>query len=112
MFFFFFFLVEIRKSYISLRNREPMPINLKAQDLQKEVLLAAKSTHMNFMKGNCYAVKIATTGQTDTAAFENFMSAYTSIAQATPGGEEAIRSLQIKTANSVSLPIYENNEQY
>ncbi|RCH88183.1 Ribosomal L1 domain-containing protein 1 [Rhizopus azygosporus] len=89
------------------KRREPMPINLKAEDLQKEVLLAAKSTFMNFMTGSCYAVRIATTGQTDTIAYENFMSAYKKIAAATPGGEEAIRSLQIKTANSTSLPIYE-----
>ncbi|CAO3659005.1 unnamed protein product [Rhizopus stolonifer] len=92
------------------KRREPIPIDLKGKDLQKEVLLTAKSTYMNFTRGSCYAVKIATTGQTDVAAFENLMFAYKKIALATPGGEDAIRSLQIKTANSISLPIYEHNE--
>ncbi|KAI9261160.1 ribosomal protein L1/ribosomal biogenesis protein [Sporodiniella umbellata] len=92
------------------KRREPMPIDLKAKDLQKEILLSAKSTYMNFRKGSCYAVKIATTGQTDTIAFENLMSGYKKIVLASPGGEDAIRSLQIKTANSISLPIYEHNE--
>jgi ribosome biogenesis protein UTP30 len=82
-------------------------VDLRKTDVQKEVLRAAKSTYMNFHTGSCYAVKIATIAQADTEAYENFMGAYKKIALATPGGEEAIRSFQIKTANSISLPLYE-----
>ncbi|RCH84992.1 Ribosomal L1 domain-containing protein 1, partial [Rhizopus stolonifer] len=89
------------------KRREPIPIDLHKPDLQKEVLRTAKSTYMNFHTGSCYAVKIATTGQDDKIAFENFMSAYDKIVAATPGGYDNIRSFQIKTANSISLPIYD-----
>ncbi|KAI8976042.1 ribosomal protein L1/ribosomal biogenesis protein [Pilobolus umbonatus] len=94
------------------KRREPIPIDLRKTDLQKEVLRAAKSTYMNFQSGSCYAVRIATTGQSEQIAFENFMGAYKKIAMATPGKERAIRSLQIKTANSVSLPVYDADTDY
>lgn len=67
---------------------------------------------MNFHTGNCYAIRIATTAQDATIAFENFMSAYNKIIAAIPGGEDNIRSFQIKTANSTSLPVYDANTDY
>ncbi|KAI7905297.1 ribosomal protein L1/ribosomal biogenesis protein [Cokeromyces recurvatus] len=94
------------------KRREPIPIDIYKPDLQKEILRTAKSTYMNFHTGSCYAVKIATTMQSYQIAFENFMSAYQKIIEATPGGEENIRSFQIKTANSTSLPIYDVKEDY
>lgn len=89
------------------KRREPIPIDLRKPDLQKEILRTAKSTYMNFHTGSCYAIRIATTAQDDKIAFENFMSAYEKIIQAVPGGETNIRSFQIKTADSVSLPVYD-----
>jgi ribosome biogenesis protein UTP30 len=72
---------------------------------------------MNFHTGSQHAIKIATTAQDDKIAFENFMSAYQKIISVTPGEEANIRSFQIKTANSVSLPLYDAktdfvNEEY
>ncbi|OBZ82607.1 putative ribosome biogenesis protein C8F11.04 [Choanephora cucurbitarum] len=93
------------------KRREPIPIDLHKPDLQKEILRTAKSTYMNFHFGSCYAVKIATTAQNATVAFENFMSAYKKVVAATPGGVENIRSFQIKTSNSVSLPIYDATQE-
>lgn len=76
-------------------------------DLQKEVLRTAKSTYMNFHTGSCYAIRIATTAQDPKIALENFMSAYDKIIDVIPGTERNIRSFQIKTANSTSLPVYD-----
>lgn len=89
------------------KRREPIPIDLNKPDLQKEILRAAKSTYMNFHTGSCYAIRIASTAQDDKIAFENFMSAYEKIISVTPGQDDNIRSLQIKTGNSVSLPLYD-----
>ncbi|KAI8385750.1 ribosomal protein L1/ribosomal biogenesis protein [Blakeslea trispora] len=94
------------------KRREPIPVDLHRPDLQKEILRTAKSTFMNFHLGSCYAVKIATLAQTPTIAFENFMSAYEKIVEATPGGVDNIRSFQIKTSHSISLPIYDAVEEY
>ncbi|KAI8971429.1 ribosomal protein L1/ribosomal biogenesis protein [Mycotypha africana] len=94
------------------KRREPIPIDVYHPDFQKEVLRTAKSTYMNFHTGSCYAIRIASTRQTDTIAFENFTSAYQKIIAVIPGGEDNIRSLQIKTANSTSLPLYDAEVDY
>jgi ribosome biogenesis protein UTP30 len=105
-------LSRLYKYLIKPSIREPIPIDIRKQDLQKEILRTAKSTYMNFHTGTVHAIKIATTSQDDTIAFENFMSAYKKIIEATPGGEDNIRSFQIKTANSISLPLYDAKEDY
>lgn len=94
------------------KRREPIPIDLNKPDLQKEILRAAKSTYMNFHTGSCYAIRIATTAQDDKVAFENFMSAYEKIVSVTPGQDSNIRSFQIKTANSTSLPLYDAQSDF
>ncbi|KAI8376422.1 uncharacterized protein BYT42DRAFT_498217, partial [Radiomyces spectabilis] len=87
-----------------------IPVDLTKKDTQKEVLRAVKSTYMNFRKGSQYAVKIATMAQNETQAFENFMGAYEKIVAAVPGGAPNVRSLQIKCAESTSLPVYDAEE--
>lgn len=67
---------------------------------------------MNFHTGNSHAIRIATTAQDATVAFENFMSAYEKIIASIPGGEDNIRSFQIKTNNSTSLPVYDAKTDY
>ncbi|GAA5802900.1 hypothetical protein HPULCUR_008375 [Helicostylum pulchrum] len=94
------------------KRREPIPIDLNKPDLQKEILRTAKSTFMNFHTGSCHAIRIATTGQDPTIAFENLMSAYEKIVAAVPGGDRNIRSFQIKTANSTSLPVYDASTDF
>ncbi|CAO0792682.1 unnamed protein product [Mucor circinelloides] len=94
------------------KRREPIPIELFKPDLQKEILRTAKSTYMNFHTGNSHAIRIATTAQDATIAFENFMSAYEKIIAVIPGGEDNIRSFQIKTNNSTSLPVYDAKTDY
>lgn len=80
--------------------------------MQKEILRTAKSTYMNFHTGTSHAIRISTTAQDDQVAFENFMSAYEKIIKAVPGGETNIRSFQIKTSDSISLPLYEAEIDY
>lgn len=92
--------------------REPIPIDIMKQDFQKEVLRTAKSTYMNFHNGTCYAIKIATIEQTDKIAYENFKSTYKKIIDTIPGGEDNIRSFQIKTSESTSLPVYDAETDY
>ncbi|KAG1106705.1 hypothetical protein G6F42_016646 [Rhizopus arrhizus] len=105
-----FDMLMAEKSIIT--DLEPIPIELFKPDLQKEILRTAKSTYMNFHTGNSHAIRIATTAQDATIAFENFMSAYEKIIAVIPGGEDNIRSFQIKTNNSTSLPVYDAKTDY
>ncbi|KAI8149197.1 ribosomal protein L1/ribosomal biogenesis protein [Fennellomyces sp. T-0311] len=93
------------------KRKEPMPVDLRAEDLQKEILRAVRSTYMHFNYGKFYAVRIATTGQSDIQAFENCIEALPHILKGVVGGSKNIRSLQIKTSESMSLPLYEDGEQ-
>ncbi|KAL1933233.1 hypothetical protein VTP01DRAFT_7323 [Rhizomucor pusillus] len=92
------------------KRKEPMPFDFSAADLQKEVLAAARSTYMHFNYGTCYALKIATTALNHFQAFENFINALPDIVKGVYGGSENIRSLQVKTAESASLPLYDANQ--
>ncbi|ORZ04896.1 ribosomal protein L1/ribosomal biogenesis protein [Absidia repens] len=85
----------------------PLVINLKDTDLQKQVIHTIHTTYMNFRKGDYHAIKIAITGQTVKQAYENIINAIDSIVANVPGGVDNVRSLSIKTSDSISLPIYE-----
>ena len=54
----------------------------------------------------CSAIKVAHTGQTTEQAVENVVSAVSEIARIVPRGWNNIQSLNLKTSDSVSLPIY------
>ncbi|KAL0079657.1 ribosomal protein L1/ribosomal biogenesis protein [Phycomyces blakesleeanus] len=93
------------------KRREPLPLDLKKKDIQKEVIRAVKSTFMDFHTGSCYSVKIASTMLNETQALENLLGCISNIVKETEGGAENIRSLMIKTADSLSLPVYEAEEE-
>ncbi|KAI9485108.1 ribosomal protein L1/ribosomal biogenesis protein [Zychaea mexicana] len=93
------------------KRKEPMPVDLTKEDLQKEILRAVRSTYMHFNYGNYYAIKIATTGQSDLQAFENCIEALPHILKGVYGGSKNIRSLHIKTSESTSLPVYEGGQK-
>ena len=52
------------------------------------------------------AIKVAHTGQTIEQSVENVVSAVSEIAKIVPRGWNNIQSLNLKTSDSISLPIY------
>ncbi|KAF7731737.1 hypothetical protein EC973_008251 [Apophysomyces ossiformis] len=89
------------------KRKEPIPVDLTKKDIQKEIRKAAKSTYMNFHTGSCCAIKLASTEHNMIQAYENLIESIETIVKTVPGGAENIRSLQVKTAESTSLPVYE-----
>jgi ribosome biogenesis protein UTP30 len=57
------------------------------------------------------SIKIAVAGQTAKQAYENIINAIDTIVANLPGGVENLRSLFIKTSDSISLPIYQYTKQ-
>lgn len=55
---------------------------------------------------HCSAIKVAHTGQTIEQSVENVVSAVSEIAKIVPRGWNNIQSLNLKTSDSISLPIY------
>lgn len=61
---------------------------------------------------NVYSgIKIATTALNESQAFDNLMTGLPDIIKGVPGGLDNIRSLQIKTSESISFTIYEKSIQ-
>ena len=54
----------------------------------------------------CSAIKVAHTGQTIEQSVENVVRAVSEIAKIVPRGWNNIQSLNLKTSDSISLPIY------
>ncbi|KAI7875706.1 ribosomal protein L1 [Lichtheimia hyalospora FSU 10163] len=93
------------------KRKEPMMVDLTASELQKEILRALRSTYMHFIQGSYYGIKIASTALNESQAFDNLMTGLAEIIKGVPGGFDNIRSLQIKTAESISFTVYEKNSQ-
>ena len=55
---------------------------------------------------HCSAIKVAHTGQTVEEAVENVVGAVSEITKMVPRGWNNIQSLNLKTSDSISLPIY------
>ena len=55
---------------------------------------------------HCSAIKVAHTGQTIEQAVENVVGALSEITRIIPRGWNNIQSLNLKTSDSISLPIY------
>ncbi|KAI7872924.1 ribosomal protein L1/ribosomal biogenesis protein [Spinellus fusiger] len=89
------------------KRREPMPLDVRKKDMQKEVIRAVRSTCMEFCTGTCYSVKISSTHLNESQTVENVIGSLQAIVDATYGGADNIRSLMLKTAESLSLPLYE-----
>ncbi|KAI8331164.1 ribosomal protein L1/ribosomal biogenesis protein [Chlamydoabsidia padenii] len=93
------------------KRTTPLLINMKETDIQKQVIHSIHSTYMNFRKGDCHSIKIAIAGQTPKQAYENIINAIDTIIANLPGGVDNLRSLFIKTSDSISLPIYQYTKQ-
>ncbi|XP_031569604.1 ribosomal L1 domain-containing protein 1-like [Actinia tenebrosa] len=88
------------------RKKFPIPVSLKKKDLKGEINKVLQSTYMSLGHGSCSAIKIGHTGLTEEEVTANIMETAKGIANIIPRGWKNIKSLNIKTSNSVSLPIY------
>jgi len=93
------------KAFFS-KKRFPIPVNLKKTNLKKEIDKVLQCSLMSLGQGPCSAIKVAHTGQTTEQAVENVVSAVSEIARIVPRGWNNIQSLNLKTTDSISLPIY------
>lgn len=91
------------------KKRQPVPINMDAKDLNKEITKARDATYMFFGKGVCVNVKIGHTGMTQQQVVDNIVMALETIGDSVEGKWKNIQSIHLKTIESISLPIYNSN---
>ncbi|EDO48328.1 predicted protein, partial [Nematostella vectensis] len=88
------------------KKKFPLPVNLKKTNLQGEINKALQSTYISLGHGSCSAMKVGHTGQEKKEVISNIVEAVSGLAKIIPRGWNNIQSLNIKTSNSISLPIY------
>lgn len=93
------------KTFFS-RKKFPVPVNLKKTNLKKEIDKLLQCSLMSLGHGPCSAIKVAHTGQTVEQAVENVVGAVAEITKVVPRGWNNIQSLNLKTTDSIALPIY------
>ncbi|KAL7458217.1 hypothetical protein ACHAWC_009780 [Mediolabrus comicus] len=94
------------------KKRQPIPIALTRKEaLPFAVQKNLKSTFMFLSAGTCVTVKAGNTGMSETKLLENIQSIAQVVPEKVPKKWSNIRSVSIKTSNSVALPIYNKTPQ-
>jgi len=89
------------------KKKQPIPVDLKGKDLQREITKARMSTYL-YLSGNgtCIAVRIARTKYSIDQIVQNITVGLSHIVENIPKKWKNIQSIHIKTSDSVALPIY------
>ena len=94
------------------KKKQPIPIALTRKEaLPFAVQKNLKSTFMFLSAGTCVTVKAGNTGMSETKLLENIQSIAQVVPEKVPKKWSNIRSVSIKTSNSVALPIYNKTPQ-
>ncbi|KAG4099167.1 ribosomal protein L1 [Neocallimastix lanati (nom. inval.)] len=93
------------------KKKQPMPINLQSKNLIKEFANAMNSTYLLLKHKGITSVKIATTDFSAKEIFENITYALDRIVAQIPGGFKHIRSIRMKTSDSIALVLYKRPEE-
>ncbi|NXO28627.1 RL1D1 protein, partial [Cisticola juncidis] len=92
------------------RKKVPLSVNLKAQDLAKELQKHIQGTVLSVNnKGCCYTTRIGHTGMKVDEILENIIAAAKVIGDKLPKKWKNVKLLHLKTLKSVALPIFAAN---
>lgn len=94
-------------SIIFIFSRIPIPVNLtKKKDLKQELKDAVECTPLHLGSGACISIKIGLANQSSKDLMANVKSILEQAVDKIPGKWGNIRSVHMKTGESISLPIY------
>jgi len=85
----------------------PVPIKFNS-NLAKQIALARDSTFFYLNKASCLNVKIGRTDMEANKICENIITSIQKIVNHIPGKWKNIKSLNIKSSESISIPFYNN----
>ncbi|KAJ2162008.1 proteasome-interacting protein cic1 [Coemansia sp. RSA 552] len=84
----------------------PAPVNLKSGNLKNEITRALSCTYYRPTKGTCCAIKIGHTNMAPASLTDNVAAVVDAVVALVPKGWDNVQSFGIKTATSLTLPIY------
>ncbi|KAB0394986.1 hypothetical protein E2I00_007496, partial [Balaenoptera physalus] len=89
------------------RKKVPVPVNLQAKDLSREISDCVGGTVLNISKsGSCSTIRIGHTGMQVQHIVENVVAVTKRLSQKLPEKWESVKLLYVKTERSVSLPVF------
>ncbi|KAM4819973.1 ribosomal L1 domain-containing protein 1 [Thomomys bottae] len=89
------------------RKKVPVPVNLLAKNLSRQINSCLGGTVLNISKsGSCSTVRIGHTAMEPQHVTENIITVVEKLAERLPKKLQSIKLLFVKTERSVSLPIF------
>ncbi|XP_014648921.1 PREDICTED: ribosomal L1 domain-containing protein 1 [Ceratotherium simum simum] len=89
------------------RKKVPIPVNLLAKNLSREINESIGGTVLNISKsGSCSTIRIGHTGMQVQHIMENVVAVAKRLSQKLPEKWESVKLLYVKTEKSVALPIF------
>ena len=93
--------------------RLPIPVNLKSNDLKREIAKAINTVTLPLSHhGTCSMVQIGNTGMESSIIANNLIHVNAVLEKRYPGGWKNIRAQHIKTESSTAIPMYANTRKY
>ncbi|CAM9577143.1 unnamed protein product [Scytosiphon promiscuus] len=90
-------------------KKQPVPIKLERRSsLAKQIARARDSAFLVGSHGDCWAVKLANTAMTEDQVVENIMAGIAAVVEKIPRKWKNVKAINIKSSNSVALPVYSN----
>jgi ribosome biogenesis protein UTP30 len=89
------------------RKRFPMPVDLTAKDLSKEVDKVIRTVMLPLShNGTCSMLRVGHTSMKSNHLIDNILQATEVLSKQYPGGWKNIRSIHLKTEESLAIPMH------
>ncbi|XP_039089550.1 ribosomal L1 domain-containing protein 1 [Hyaena hyaena] len=89
------------------RKKVPVPVNLLAKNLSREINNCIGGTILNISKsGSCSTIRVGHTGMEVQHIIDNIITVTKRLSQKLPEKWESVKLLYVKTERSASLPIF------
>lgn len=98
----------IGKSFFKSK-KQPIPVKLSGKNWAGQVQKACNATYL-YLNGNSLTIRVAKASQTEEECIENIMATIQNASEKVPKKFKGIKSLFLKSLNSVALPIYTSEQ--
>lgn len=89
------------------KRKLPTSVRMSSKDLKHEIDYALRKTSMTLHSdGDCHIVQIGNTSMKQNEILENILATCKNLSENYPGGWANIRSLRLKSATTLGLPLY------
>jgi len=90
------------------KKKHPIPVDLTHNQWRGQIESACSSAFLYVGKGTCCVIKVARVSQTRNEIVENVVAVIDGLASVIPRNWNNIRSLHLKSLESLALPLYQS----